>query len=216
MPRSGRLLAIVAAGLAMAGCGGGGTVPAEWRLAAAPEGTSTLELEVAVGVPCNTVGGVGVLESSTEVQVQVGVQPASGPCDTVFTTHRIPVTLSSPLGDRTLTGCVPPEEFTIRFGDEPVQGCHATATAASPFTDPALAGQCEEVDVDVDEGPGVVTPEEALAEFVAMHSVLATEGVEVTRDGIRFRGAEVGEVSIASLREGGFAVTAAQWCYPGS
>lgn len=210
-----RLAVVLAVALVLAGCGGG-TVPAEWRLAAAPEGATTLQVEVAVGVSCNRIGGIGVLESTTEVQVQVGVEPASGACDTVFTTARVPVTLSSPLGDRVLTGCVPPQEQTIRFGDDPVQGCGAPAGSADPFAQPALAGLCEEVSVDQDAGPGAVTPEEALAEFVAMHSVLASDGVEVTRDGISYRGAQVGEVRITSLREGGFAVTSASWCHPGS
>lgn len=103
-------------------CAGGGSVPAEWQLASPPQGTA-LELEVALGLPCNELGDIAVLESSGDVLIQVAVEVATEECDAMFVTETTTVELSQPLGERELVGCAPTDEATIRFGSEPADGC---------------------------------------------------------------------------------------------
>lgn len=79
-------------------------VPAEWVLKAPPEGNS-LQLSVAVGLPCNSLQPVEVEETASAVTVNATVQLSDEPCDSMFVSEDVEVTLDEQLGDRTLLGC---------------------------------------------------------------------------------------------------------------
>ena len=89
-------------------------VPAEWVLRTRPEGSS-LVLRVAVGLPCNQLQPVEADETASTVTVNATVQLSDEPCDSMFVTEEVEVTLDQPLGDRTLLGCEAPSDEAVRL-----------------------------------------------------------------------------------------------------
>lgn len=99
----------------LASCGRFPTeVPAEWVLKSPPEGNS-LQLIVAVGLPCNRLQPVEVDETASGVTVNATVQLSDEPCDSMFVSEDVEVTLDRQLGDRMLLGCEAPSGEAVRL-----------------------------------------------------------------------------------------------------
>lgn len=114
--RYGRLLVVLFLGLLGMACVSN-EQRTEWALLAAEN--HELELVVAVGGTCDSLTGIEVTETETEVAIAAIVrhQRLIGEgCATPMFTENVEVDLEAPLGSRELTGCLIGHEFRRRDG----------------------------------------------------------------------------------------------------
>lgn len=92
-------------------------------------------------------------------------------------------------------------------------GTQNDSADSPPFGSPEVAGLCEMTDAELAEDtPGVATRERAVAQFVEAHSVL--NSTTIRGETISYEGEPVGTITVVERPAGGFAVVAAEWCYP--
>lgn len=83
---------------------------ADWWLSEAPSGVEVPVVVYTESSSCNEFDRVEVDESSDEVVITAYVNRVGGPdCTADYNSQPAPVRLASPLGTRTLGGCVAPE-----------------------------------------------------------------------------------------------------------
>lgn len=121
-----------------------------------------------------------------------GLQPAEPGCWRVTATYR------------------DAETSYVYLIDEPADD---RTDGAARFTDPQLAGLCEDVETDTAEDhPGAETREDAIEAFLEQSSVLAD--TSIVGSIILHRSKPVGSIDVVETPAGGYHVTRAEWCYP--
>jgi len=100
-----KLLVLVAL-LGLAGCSSEETVRSEWWVTDPPAG-SDFEIVAHTGWDgCDSFDRIEVAETDESVEIRTFFTKRDGNCTAALTYGLVPVSLSEPIGDRTMLGCV--------------------------------------------------------------------------------------------------------------